>query len=95
MARNMFVALEGNRRAPLPVILVGEQFWRRAVDFDFLAEEGMIDAEDLALFEFAETVQEIWERILGWYALRNQSIFGAAAGGPGEGADESGENRNE
>jgi uncharacterized protein (TIGR00730 family) len=35
---------------PIPVILVGEQFWRRAVDFDFLVEEGVIDLEDRELF---------------------------------------------
>lgn len=61
------------------MILVGEEFWRRAIDFDFLVEEGMVDAEHLELFEFAETAQEIWERILAWYELRKQSIFDTAA----------------
>ncbi len=74
--------VQTQRRAPLPVILVGEQFWRRAVDFDFLAEEGMIDADDLSLFEFAETAQEIWDRILRWYEVRSQSIFDSAADPP-------------
>ena len=59
------------------MILVGERFWRRAVDFDFLVEEGMIDADHLALFEFAETAHEIWDGILHWYEERNQSIFDA------------------
>ena len=31
---------------PMPVVLVGEGYWRRAVDFDFLSSEGVIDAED-------------------------------------------------
>jgi predicted Rossmann-fold nucleotide-binding protein len=26
----------------VPVILFGEQFWRRAIDLDFLAEQGTI-----------------------------------------------------
>jgi uncharacterized protein (TIGR00730 family) len=67
--------IQTRKREPLPVILVGEQFWRRAVDFDFLVAEGMIDAADLALFEFAETAQEIWERILRWYEARDRSVF--------------------
>jgi uncharacterized protein (TIGR00730 family) len=48
---------------PMPVVLVGERFWRRAVNFDFLAEEGVIAAEDLDLFSFAETAQDIWDQI--------------------------------
>ncbi len=67
--------IQTRKRAPLPVILVGETFWRRAIDFDFLVEEGMIDAADLALFEFAETAQEIWDRICRWYEERSRSVF--------------------
>lgn len=52
---------------PIPVVLVGEHFWRRAVDFDYLVEEGVIDIEDRELFWFAETAQEIWDGILRWY----------------------------
>ena len=28
---------------PIPVVLVGEAYWRRAVDIDFLVDEGVID----------------------------------------------------
>jgi uncharacterized protein (TIGR00730 family) len=52
---------------PLPIVLVGEEYWRRAVDVGFLADEGVIDAEDRELFWFAETANEIWNSILHWY----------------------------
>jgi uncharacterized protein (TIGR00730 family) len=52
---------------PVPIVLVGEEYWRRAVDVGFLAEEGAIDAEDRELFWFAETADEIWGSILDWY----------------------------
>jgi uncharacterized protein (TIGR00730 family) len=52
---------------PLPVVLVGESYWRRAVDFDFLLEEGAIDPEDRELFWFAESACEIWDGILHWH----------------------------
>lgn len=71
--------IQTHKRSPLPVILVGESFWRRAVGFDFLVEEGMIDAADLDLFAFAETAQETWEQILGWYEERKMSIFDSEA----------------
>ena len=52
---------------PVPIVLVGEEYWRRAVDVGFLADEGVIDAEDGELFWFAETADEIWNSILHWY----------------------------
>jgi uncharacterized protein (TIGR00730 family) len=52
---------------PIPVVLVGETYWRRAVDIDFLVDEGVIDPEDRNLFWFAETAQDIWNGILHWH----------------------------
>ena len=52
---------------PVPIVLVGEEYWRRAVDVGFLADEGVIDAEDRELFWFAETAEQIWSSILHWY----------------------------
>jgi predicted Rossmann-fold nucleotide-binding protein len=52
---------------PIPVVLVGKSFWRRAVDIDYLVDEGVIDPEDRDLFWFAETAQQIWDGILHWY----------------------------
>jgi hypothetical protein len=52
---------------PVPIVLVGEAYWRRAFDVEFLADEGVIDPEDRYLFWFAETANEIWTSILDWY----------------------------
>jgi len=52
---------------PIPVVLVGESYWSRAVDMTFLAEEGVIEPEDRELFWFAETAKDIWDGILHWY----------------------------
>ena len=49
---------------PIPVVLVGEAYWRRAVDMDFLVDEGVIDPEDRDLFWFAETARGNLERYL-------------------------------
>jgi uncharacterized protein (TIGR00730 family) len=59
---------------PIPVILVGEPFWRRAVDFDYLVEEGVIDPEDRELFWFAETAHDIWNGILDWYEAAGEPL---------------------
>ncbi|MGD2056223.1 MAG: LOG family protein [Gammaproteobacteria bacterium] len=60
---------------PVPVILVGRTFWERAVDFGFLAEAGVIDAEDQDIFWFAETARETWQGILDWYERCGEPLF--------------------
>lgn len=59
---------------PIPVVLVGESYWRRAVDLDFLVDEGVIDREDRELFWFAETAQEIWNGILLWHDISGEPL---------------------
>ena len=54
---------------PIPVVLVGESYWRGAVNIDFMVEEGVIDPEDRELFWFAETAQDIWDGIKHWHAV--------------------------
>ncbi|MBV9968326.1 MAG: LOG family protein [Alphaproteobacteria bacterium] len=60
---------------PLPVILVGEDYWRRVFDADFLMAEGMIEPEDRDLFWYAETAEEIWRDILLWYELKGEPLL--------------------
>lgn len=60
---------------PVPVVLVGESYWRQAVDFDFLVDEGVIDPEDRDLFWYAETAPEIWNGILRWHEHNGGSPF--------------------
>lgn len=59
---------------PLPVILVGEAYWRRILNLDALVEEGTVDPEDRDLFWYAETAREIWDDIRGWYEMSGRSL---------------------
>lgn len=43
----------------VPIVLVGAAFWRRAIDFEFLVEEGFVNAEDTRLFTVVETAEEV------------------------------------
>jgi uncharacterized protein (TIGR00730 family) len=67
--------IQTGKRSALPVVLVGREFWRRAIDFDFLVERGVLLRDEVAYFTFAESAPEIWETILGWYSERDRSIF--------------------
>ena len=59
---------------PLPIVLVGEEYWRQAINIDFLVAEGVIDPEDRELFWYAETAEEIWSGILHWYNLNEMPL---------------------
>jgi len=67
--------IQTRKMQPIPVVLVGEHYWRSAVNWDFLAASGTIDAEDLELFWFAETAADIWEGILKWYSAAGRPLF--------------------
>ena len=60
---------------PIPVVLVGEEFWRKVIDFDFLVSEGVIDREDAELFWFAESADEIWNGILAWHKAAGDPLL--------------------
>ena len=52
----------GAKRA-MPIILFGTEYWSKVIDFDFMAESGLIDDEDRRLFQFADTPVEAWNLI--------------------------------
>ncbi len=64
---------------PVPVVLVGENYWRQAFNADFLVDEGVIDPEDRDLFWFAETAQEIWDGIQHWHIVSGKSLVAPLA----------------
>lgn len=59
---------------PVPIVLVGERYWRQAFNVEFLVEEGVIDAEDSELFWFAESAEEIWDGILQWHEVNGTPL---------------------
>lgn len=73
--------LQTRKIALLPVVLVGKQYWQRAIDLDFLVDEGMIAPDDAKLITFAESADEIWDAISRWYD-RERSLHGDHATEP-------------
>jgi uncharacterized protein (TIGR00730 family) len=53
----------------VPILLFGEEFWRRLLDFEVLVDEGNIAREDLELFRFVETAEQAWQEIADFYQL--------------------------
>lgn len=67
--------MQTHRIERLPVVLVGEAFWQRAIDVDFIARCRLIDAEDRHLFWYAETAQQVWDDIVHWYAEAGEPLI--------------------
>ena len=67
--------IQTKKNPPIPVVLVGKEYWHSLINFKFLVEEGTIDAQDLHIFTFKEDAQEAWEYILHWYEKRGIDIF--------------------
>ncbi len=49
---------------PIPVILFGREFWKNVVNFEYMAEAGMISEKDLKLFHVVDSVEEALEHII-------------------------------
>jgi len=58
--------IQTKKMQPIPVILFGEDFWRKIINWEALADAGTISAEDLNLFKFVETAEEAIAAIDGW-----------------------------
>ncbi|MSP27246.1 MAG: LOG family protein [Methylococcales bacterium] len=48
----------------IPVILFGQLYWEKIINFDALVEEGAITPCDRELMQYAETAEQAWQLIL-------------------------------
>lgn len=66
----LLTLIQTGKVSPIPVLMYGRDFWERVVDFEALAEEGVISRKDLDLFHFVETAQEGWDYVRKWWRDR-------------------------
>ncbi len=52
---------------PVPVVLVGRDYWQNLINFPYLVAQGAISAEDLELFKLVENANEAFEYLLGFW----------------------------
>lgn len=48
---------------PVPVVLVGKEYWKNLINFEFLVEQGAIEAEDVSLIQWADTAIEAFDHL--------------------------------
>ena len=58
------------RMQQIPVILYGREYWDSVINLKQLADEGVVDDEDLKLVNYAETPREAWDIIARVHRLK-------------------------
>ncbi len=62
--------IQTDRMKRMPFLLFGEEFWRKIINWEALADAGTISDEDLELFQFVETAAEAVAIIDAWDATK-------------------------
>ncbi|BAK64796.1 MULTISPECIES: TIGR00730 family Rossman fold protein [Sphingobium] len=63
----LLTLVQTGKMKPIPILLFGREFWTRVVNFDALAEEGVISPHDLDLINWVETAEEAWRVVDEFY----------------------------
>ncbi len=62
--------VQTQKMGPLPIVLFGEKYWKRVIDFDYLVNEGTIGEEDKRHFVYADKAQDAWNFIKYFYRAK-------------------------
>ena len=65
----LLTLVQTGKMKPIPILLFGKDFWQRVINFEVMAEEGVINPDDLKLFTWVETAEEAWAEIVRFYDL--------------------------
>jgi len=58
------------RMQAIPIILYGRNYWDSILNFPKLADEGVIDDDDLELISYAESPEEAWRIIAEFHGVK-------------------------
>ncbi len=67
---NTLCLRQTGRMQAIPIILYGRKYWESVINFQTLADEGVIADEHLDLISYAETPEEAWELIAKFHELK-------------------------
>lgn len=60
---NALTLRQTNRMQAIPIILYGSEYWKSIINFQVLADEGVIQDAHLDLIDYADTPDEAWKII--------------------------------
>ena len=65
----LLTLIQTGKMKPIPILLFGREFWNKVVNFEAMADEGVINHEDLSLFHWVETAEDAWTKVVEFYDL--------------------------
>jgi uncharacterized protein (TIGR00730 family) len=65
----LLTLVQTGKMKPIPILLFGKDYWTRIIDFEAMADEGVINHADLELFRWVETADEAWAHIVEFYKI--------------------------
>jgi len=60
--------VQTEKMSRIPIVLVGQDYWQRVIDFDYLIDSGVISVQDKHLLTYVNTAEEIMAVLEGFYA---------------------------
>ena len=63
----LLTLIQTGKVRPLPILLFGQDYWNRVVNFQAMVDEGVISPHDLDLFHWCEEAQQAWEFVRHFY----------------------------
>ncbi len=67
--------IQTKKSHPIPVILLGKEYWNRMIDFEFLQEEDAIAPHDLDIVTYVDNAEEAWKAIIQWHKKNKTPLF--------------------
>lgn len=77
-AFELLTLIQTGKVKPIPIVFFGRDFWERVIDFEALAEEGVISPDDLKLFTYCESAEQAWDYVCRHYAEAKDKPNGAS-----------------
>jgi len=63
----LLTLIQTGKVRPLPILLFGRDYWDKVVNFEAMADEGVIAPHDLELLHWSEDAQEAWDYVVRFY----------------------------
>ena len=63
----LLTLIQTGKMKPIPILLFGKDFWNKVVDFEALADEGVISHNDLNLLTWVATAEDAWATVQDFY----------------------------
>ncbi len=65
----LLTLVQTGKMKPVPILLFGREFWSKVINFEAMADEGVVNRADLKLISWVETAAEAWAEVTRFYSL--------------------------